>query len=213
LARRINLVPASERVRTTTNWGILGLVAGAIIVLFGLGLGYYLLSSTLEDRKQELTAVQQERQRVEAQAADLRQYELLASERARTEEVVQTVYAGRTLVADILDSISLVVPETVWFQSLSLSTAEPTATGAAGAAEPVAVGTLSIEGATYTFEEVAQVIVRLQLIRALAGVDLGSASVADESGKTRGFSIGAAVINTQDPETPLPVSQVEVEGL
>ncbi len=213
MARRINLAPASERVRTTTNWGVLGVVVGAIIVLFGLGLGYYLLSSTLDDRKQELTAVQQERQRVEAQTAELRQYELLAAERARTEEVVQTVYAGRTLVADILDSISLVVPETVWFQSLNLSTAEPAAAEAAGAARSAAVGALSIEGATYTFEEVAQVIVRLQLIRALVGVDLANASVADDNGKTRGFSVGAAVVNTQDPEMPLPVSQVEVEGL
>ena len=118
-----------------------------------MGLGYYLFSSTLDDRKQELTAVQQERQRVEAQTAELRQYELLAAERARTEEVVQTVYAGRTLVADILDSISLVVPETVWFQSLNLSTAEPAAGNWRG--QIGRSGGSVDRRATYTFEEAA----------------------------------------------------------
>jgi len=214
LARRINLVPASERARTTTNFGMLGLVAGVIIVLFALGLTYYLLGNTLDDRERELADVRQQRELVESQAATLAQYEVLAARRARMEQVVQAVYAGRTLVTDVLDGVSLVVPEEVWFQSLNLSAAEPTAVIASGGgSQATEGGRLSIEGSTYTFEDVAQFLVRLQLIKAFADVDLGAAGDASETGKTKSFSIDALITNTQDPEAPLPVSQVEVEGL
>lgn len=215
MARRVNLVPTTERARTTTNVGMLALVAGILIVLFALGLGYYLLSNALNDREQELADVQQQRQVVEAQIVTLRQYEQLASQRARTESLVQALYSGRTMVADVLDAISLVVPESVWFQSLSLTTAEPTAAAdlSGGTARARGNNTMSVEGSTYTFEDVAQLLIRLQLVRALAGVDLDSAANEGETGKTKSFSIEAMVLNIQDRETPLPLSQVEVEGL
>jgi Tfp pilus assembly protein PilN len=190
-------------------------VAGAVIVLFALGLGYYLLSNTLDDREQQLADVQQQRELVEAQAATLQQYERLATDRARTEDLVQAVYAGRTLVADIIDAVSLVVPESVWFESLSMTTAEPTTmVGASGAAsQSRGDSNVSIDGRTYTFEDVAQVLVRLQLVQALSEIDLGNAASEGDTGETKAFSIEATVVNTQDPDTPLPVSQVEVEGL
>jgi Tfp pilus assembly protein PilN len=74
---------------------------------------------------------------------------VLAEQRSATEKVVQSVYAQRTLVADILDEMSLVVPENVWFQSLSITTADPAPT-AVGAGAP-ADNSLSLEGNTYSF--------------------------------------------------------------
>ncbi len=216
MARRINLVPPSERVRTTTNVSMLALIAGVIVVLFALGLGYYLLNSTLDNRKQELADAIQQREMVEAQAAGLQQYEQLATERAQKEAVVQGIYAGRTLVADILDALSLVVPETVWFQNLNLTAGEPTAgAGSEGAtsADSVSESSVSIEGQTYSFEDVAQFLVRLELVPALSEIKLTTAGSGDQTGEVKSFSITAAVGNIQDPDMPLPVSQVEVEGL
>lgn len=213
MARRINLVPASDRARTTTNVGMLVAVACAIVVFFALGLFYYLWNGTLNDRERELADIQQQRQQVEAQAATLKQYEELALDRQQTEQIVQQVYAGRTPVADILDSISLVVPESVWFDSLGITTSDPGVSLGATDARAGSDGTMVVEGSTYTFEDVAQFLVRLKLISALAGIDLDNASSAQESGDIKTFSVEAGVLNTQDPETPLPVSQVEVEGL
>jgi Tfp pilus assembly protein PilN len=186
---------------------MLALIAGVIVVFFALGLGYYLLNSTLDNRKQELADAIQQREMVEAQAAGLQQYEQLATERAQKEAVIQGIYAGRTLVADILDALSLVVPETVWFQNLNLTAGEPTAgAGSEGAtsADSVSESSVSIEGQTYSFEDVAQFLVRLELVPALSEIKLTTAGSGDQTGEVKSFSITAAVGNIQDPDTPLP---------
>lgn len=210
MARRINLVPQAERARTTTNFGVLGFVAAVIIVLFALGLGYYMFSNTLDDRKQELSEIKQQTQQLQAQVKALAKYGELDAERKRVEGVVESAYVGRTLVSEILDKLSLVVPENVWFSSLTLNAAEP-------AAEAGGQGTLALAGNTYSFEDVAQLLVRLQLVPALGSVKLDSASESsgnvDPTKEVKAFSISASVKNTQAEDTPLPVSQVEVEGL
>jgi Tfp pilus assembly protein PilN len=215
VARRINLVPSSERARTTTNFGMLGVAAGVLIVLCGLGLGYYQLNSTLSDRKEELVQAQKDRQSVEAQVVALRQYEQLEQKRVDTEDLVQQVYADRTLVYDFLTYMGMVVPESVWLQNMQVSTADPgpivNATGTV--TTPPEEGTVSLEGTTWSFENVAQLMVRMQLIPGLSQVDLGSAANEDELGAKKTFSIEAVLKNTQDADTPLPMSHVEVEGL
>jgi len=221
MGRRINLIPQTERTRTRTDIGSLALIAAIILVIFGLGFGYYMLNNTLSDRKQELADVQQQTALLEDQLAALRQFEQLQSRRIATETVVQGIYAGRTLVADILDSVSLVVPESVWFQNLALTTLDPmvasSAAGQSGVVSAQGDNQLTVEGNTYSFPDVAQVLVRLQLIPALSQIDLVSAGqprgATDPAKDIKGFSIGASVINTQPADTPLPMSQVEVEGL
>ena len=222
MAGRINLLPKSERTRTTTDYGTLGLLATAIIVVFAIGLGYYLLHNSLADKEQELAAVQQETASLVSQVSALSQYESLQAERVSAESVVQSIYASRTLVSEVLDAVSLVIPQNAWFQSLSLTTATPV--GAAPGATPspgAATGTqgdnkLSVEGNTYSFEDIAQVLVRLQLVPCLSDVYLVSAGQAkgstDPARVVRGFSIEASVVNKQRPDTPLPRSQVEVES-
>lgn len=198
---------------------MLVMLGAGIVVVFALAFGYYLLNGTLGDREQELADVQQQTAILETQVAALRQYEVLQSQRAQTESVVQGIYANRTLVSELLDGISLVVPENVWFQSVSLSTSDPIVIEPAAQATAGAVGDnkLAIEGNTYSFEDVAEVLVRLQLIPALSQVDLASAGVprgaTDPAADVKGFSIEAEVQNTQALDTPLPVTQVEVEGL
>ena len=213
MARRINLVPTSERVRTTTNVGMLAFVVGAIIVVAGLGLGYYQLNNTLRDRKEQLVTYTQQTQELQTQVAGLRQYGELDTQRKKIEGVVQGAYAGRTLVADILDSISLVLPDNVWFATLNLATTDP---GLKAGGTTSAGNSLTITGDTYTFEDVAQLLVRLQLVRGLADVKLTSAGdpvgIVDLTKGVKGFAIKATVENTQPGDSPLPVSQVAVEG-
>lgn len=211
MPRRINLVPKGERARTTTNVGALGLVVLGIVVLFGLGLGYYLFSNTLSDRRQELGDIEAERASLEAQVNALREYGLLASERVAVEKVVQGVYAGRTLVNEILTDISQVIPSNVWFVGMNLSTLDPGVDLEDTGSSPGAGGNVfSVDGNTYSFEDVAQVLVRLQLVQALQVVTLLSAGepvgAVDETQDVKGFSIDAVVVNTQPEDTPLPLS-------
>ena len=125
MTRRINLVPPSERPRTTTDVGLLLMLVLTIVVVFGLGFGYYLLSGQLADKEQELADLEQQVAEVEAQVAALRQYEVVKIQRDEMEAVVQGIYSARTTVSGILDDISLVVPNTIWFQSLGLTVADP----------------------------------------------------------------------------------------
>lgn len=204
MARRINLVPSSDRARTTTNLAMLGLVAATIVVLFGIGLGYYLLSNSLSEREDELEALKTETQTLQAQVSALKKYDALAKEAKSAEATVEGIYAGRTLVSDFLNSLSLVVPENVWLEQLSVRTADSGAEGA--------VGALSLAGSTYSFEDVAQLLVRLRLIPSLREIDLQSAAGASAEGGLKSFSIQAGLAAPSASET-LPVSQVEVEGL
>ena len=134
--RRINLVPPSERPRTTTDVGLLLMLVLTIVVVFGLGFGYYLLSNQLADKEQELADLEQQVAQVEAQVAALRQYEVVKIQRDQMEAVVQGIYSARTTVSGILDDISLVVPNTIWFQSLGLSVADPVIASAGEQAGP-----------------------------------------------------------------------------
>jgi len=214
MARRINLVPTGERARTTTNVGVLGLVAAGIIVLFGLGLGYYLLSNTLSDRKQELEDIQAQRAALEAQVRALQAYEQLASQRAAAERIVQGIYAGRTLVSEVLDDVSQVIPSNVWFVDLSLTASDPdfSLVEQKGASVRSSDNVLSVEGNTYAFEDVARFLVRLELVPSLSNIDLVSAGEpigpTDEAQEVKGFSIEAAVLNTQPADAPLPISSL-----
>jgi Tfp pilus assembly protein PilN len=213
MARRINLVPPSERARTTTNFGMLVFVAAAVVVVFALGLGYYMFSNSLNDRKDQLTAVQNETQTLQVQVAGLKRYGDLDTQRKQVEEVVQSAYASRTLVADILDKLSLVLPDNVWLNSLDLSLNDP---GASPGQSGKSQSTIGISGDTYSFQDIAQLLVRLQLMESVSDITLSSAGEpvgsVDPTKDVKGFSIQGTVVNTQPATAPLPVSQVEVEG-
>jgi Tfp pilus assembly protein PilN len=219
---RINLVPRSERVRTTTNVAVLVLLAAGVLVLFGLGLGYYLLNSSRSDAAARLDILKEERATLQSQVAALSAYQQLASQRSSTENVIQGIYAGRTLVADVLDDLSLAVPENVWFTELGLTTLDPAAAFGlvSGQSTSAMTGTenkLTVTGNTYTFPDVALLLVRLRLIKSIADIDLDYAGdpvgPVDETKEVHGFSLNATVSNTQSEDTPLPLSKVEVEGL
>jgi Tfp pilus assembly protein PilN len=221
MTRRINLVPRSERPRTATEVGPLVLFAIIVIAVFAMGFGYYLLHGTLADREQELARAQQETASLEAQVAALSQFNRLQSQLDSAKEIVQGIYANRTQVSGVMDAVSLVVPDNAWFASLTLSTADPISAANAGAARTGGAGAvgdnkLAIEGSTYSFEDIAQVLVRFQLVPAISGVNLRAVGAGrgttDPAIEVRGFSIDASVFNTQPADTPLPLSQVEVEG-
>jgi Tfp pilus assembly protein PilN len=207
-------------VRTATNYAGLAVVAAAVLVIFGLGLGYYLLSSTRGDLTDEHQRLVAERTRLEAEVALLQEYKVLANQKTLFEDVVQDVYAGRTLVSDVLDDLSVAVPENVWFISLNLSTADPGGAYADPISPPdqgiASDSAFAMEGNTDSFPDVALLLVRLRLVESLRGITLVNAGppigAVREDAEVAGFSIIATLVNTQSEEKPLPLSKVvEVE--
>ena len=216
MGRRINLVPQSERSRTTTDMGMLAMLAVFVLVIFGIGLGYYVLNGQLDSRRQDLADVQQQVSQLQAQVATLDQFARLQDQVNKAETTIQKVYAGRTLVATLLTDISQVIPDDAWFDSFVMQTTDPVAATTAGGAAASTPGqdAMTVDGNTYSFEGVAQIMVRLQLIPLLSDVHLVSAGTArgtvDTTKDVKGFTIGATVVNDQPSTTPLPVSQAEV---
>jgi len=214
MARRINLIPRSERPRTRTDWGLLAMVCLFIVVIFALAFGYWQESRVLDSRRQELSLLQATTAAKEQQVEALQQYERLSSQRENIQAVVQSIYTNRTLVSDVLDAVSLVVPENAWFQSLDLTASDPAvATGTASSSSTA--GQISLEGKTYSFEDVSRLIVRLQLIPSLTDVQLTAANETQQADGSqlavKGFSIGAAVVNSE-PAGALPLTDVEVQA-
>lgn len=213
MARRINLIPRSERPRTQTDWGLLAMVGLFIIVIFALGFGYYVFSNVLDGRKQELADLQMQTAALEQQVQALQQYERLAVQREDVQGVVQGIYSNRTLLSDVLDAVSLVVPENAWFKSLQVTASDPVPAATGADARATSDGQISLEGQTYSFEDVSRLIVRLQLIPSITGVELTSANQAREASgsqlEIKGFSVGASVLNKQSASA-LPLTEVEV---
>lgn len=216
MARRINLLPRAERVRTTTNVGALVLLVFGLVVAFALGLGYYLLNTERSNLEDELAQKQRARAELVAQVAALDEYKKLATQVAQVQKVVTSVYAGRTLLSNLFSDLSLVIPENVWLTTLTVSAGSPGMLTESGVYTS-GVGNLTMQGNTYSFPDVATYLVRLKLIDALLGITLSSAGPpignVDTEKDVKGFSLSADVINTQPVDTQLPISKVKVEGL
>jgi Tfp pilus assembly protein PilN len=221
MPRRINLLAKAERVRTATNVPALALMVGAVIVVFGLGLGYFLLSSERSSAQDQVVQLQSTRAKLEAQIQELDKYKQLATQVSEREELVRGVYAGRTLVSEVLSDLSRALPDNVWITGMTMTAGDPqekAAEGSPAAGTVVSgVGSLSMQGDTYSFPDVALLLVRLRLVPALNGITLSSAGEpmgsVDPTKHVRGFSLTATVINSQAADTQLPMSGVEVEGL
>ena len=128
------------------------------------------------------------------------------------------MYAGRTLVSDVLSDLSRVLPENVWITSLTITAGDPQTAPADGQTDIVSEsGTVSMQGNTYSFPDVALLLVRLKLVEAFQRITLGGAGdpygTVDPAKKVRGFSLTTTLVNTQSADTQLPISKVEVEGL
>ena len=218
MAKRINLLPRTERVRTATNVPALIMLVVGLVVVFALGFGYYWLSTERGSLEDELAEKQAQLRDLQAQVATLDEYQRLAAEVSRMEETVTGVYAGRTLLSKVLSDFSLVIPENVWVTSFSLTAGEAQVERADQPGTYVSgQGTMSLSGNTYSFPDVAAFLVRLKLISALSDITLGSAGQAlgsvDPAKDVKGFSLSATISNTQAEDTQLPISKVEVEGL
>ncbi len=214
MQRRINLVPLSERTRTTTDVGLLLMLVAAIVVVFALAFGYYLLDNQREAKQQQLADLRQQVAQIEDQVAALQQYERIKVQRDQMEGLVTDLYSTRTQISDLLNDISLVVPDTIWFQDLSLTATDPRLpSGDTAKAASAGDGKISIQATTYTFEEVAGLLVRLQLVPSLRDVVLmNAAGQANEAAgqEIKTFSMQGAVIDTTE-EDDLPVSDIQVE--
>ncbi len=197
--RAVNLLPRDTRSSRGIAAEKLPAIVGAgmgVVVVASLSAGYLSASSQVANAQKNLDRV-----KAQLAATPLPPTQTtttptqttpaaVASEQAPRLQAVSTVLAQRIAWDRILREFSLVLPSDVWIQSLSLTSPSAAATNG-----------FSIQGTTYSYDSVARLLARVNLVPDLDNVTLGGTS---GSGRLVTFSITANVKGGAPAPTPAP---------
>jgi len=238
--RAVNLIPAEQRKGGAIGrrsqgvaFGVLGLLAGAALLIFLYGSA----SHQLESRKSEAAALTQQAQQVQAQAAQLSSYTSFMQMREQRLQAISQLIGSRFGWSAAMNELSRVLPPTISLSSLqgtigsstggasssksaavpapapaAGSTASTASTASAAAAAPVASATppgttpaFTLAGCATSQIAVAQMLVRLRLISGVSNVTLQSSA---RSGSSSGGGSGSSggVCPADDPSFTAQVS-------
>ena len=204
LMRAFNLLPRDEATERTTRLGLAQVLVAllGLLVVAGLGTGYLFMSGRVADKQAQVDdlRVQLADLDVPSEApADEGEGDVpLASDAEARTAALAGALTGRVAWDRVLREVTLVVPEDVWFTTVTAASPDAAAAdGTAPAATPVegAGDSLTIAGTARSQEAVARLLARLGVIPELTDVQLQS-SVAElqESGaSTFLFTIVATV--------------------
>jgi Tfp pilus assembly protein PilN len=211
--KAVNLIPAEQRKGGAIGrrsqgiaFGVLGLLAGAAILIFLYGSA----SHQLKSRKAEAAALTQQAQQVQAQAAQLSSYTSFMQMREQRLQTISQLIGSRFDWSATMNELSRVLPRTISLNSLqgTIGSATGSASATPSAAAPAAASTASTAsaasaapaspvasatppGTTPTFTlagcatsqvAVAQMLVRLRLVSGVSNVNLQSSARAGNGG-------------------------------
>jgi Tfp pilus assembly protein PilN len=179
--KRFNLLPPEQRVKASRERGLLYAVLGLVVLVLALGAIYYQQTGVLADKQAELDSLAAENAVVQQQIAALRPYAQINTLRTAMGETALGIYEARISWSNIIEEVSLVIPENVRLQTMScvvppaMLPGAPTA--ASGTAE-AASADVTFTGITYTHQDVAEFMTRLGLIPQLTNIQLASSTGA-----------------------------------
>jgi Tfp pilus assembly protein PilN len=117
---RVNLLPPEILERRQAERRIVWVVVAAIVIAVVLAGVWGFANYRLQNKKDELAAIQQKAQAIQAQADQLAIFETRASELEERRATVQAALDGRVDWAKLLDEVSLVLPSDLWAQTLAV---------------------------------------------------------------------------------------------
>ena len=196
--RAVNLLPIDVRVgRRRPPAAPLAVAAAGVLAASLLTMAFLSANGRVDEREQELTALERELETTRRAAKPKPAQSGLAAEREQRFTALNDAMTKRLAWDRILRELSLVVPDDVWLSSLTAgggSAAGTTATTTDPAT--TAAQTLTFNGFTYTQESVARLLTRLDLAPDLANVKLQKSSVTEVgSQQIYGFTILADLTN------------------
>ncbi len=215
--KRIDLLPPEQRVKASRERGLLWAILILVAVVVALGMVYVWQNSKVTDKQVELDGLTAQVAAVQQQAAVLRPYALIQTERTAMTQTAKGIYDSRVSWSTILQEISLVIPDNVRLQSLTCTVPATMLPGSAAPATPGAPGTTDVtfSGTTYTHKDVAEFMTRLGLIPQLMNIQLGSsagaaaAPVSGTSGATPAATVTFSVTASLRPYlTPPPATAI-----
>jgi Tfp pilus assembly protein PilN len=204
--RAVNLLPRESRSsRSVTAQNLPAVVGGGIgfVVVAALAAGYLSASSRVSAAQQSLDAAKAQLAKTPlpppppAHANTTSGAAAVASEEAPRLQAVSAALSQRIAWDRVLREFSLVLPSDVWITSLAMSAP---AAGATTTATSAATG-FTIQGTTYSYDSVARMLSRMQMIPDLTNVTL---SPANKAGRLVQFGISANVKGAAAPPAPAP---------
>ena len=198
--RAVNLLPRDEVKRSfeAKRGVIFGAAFGAALATAAIVSMTISAGGAVADKQAELDGLRAEIAAVpvpvvQEQNAD----DILAAEKSARVGALSAALTSRVAWDRVLRQVSLVLPDDVWFTSLS---ATAPSSGAASAAAPVATTGFTLIGSTYSQNGVARFLSRLSVIPDLRNVRLQSSeSVLVNERDLVQFTILADVRGPGDP--------------
>jgi len=117
---RINLLPKEQRRRKVSlNWQTpLAAVAG-IVLLAGMGYGWWTLSGQVKALRDEVQRTREELQRLSNQGKEVDQLEAVKKSLEERQQVINRILTSKQGPARLLDELSRLLPGEVWLTSLA----------------------------------------------------------------------------------------------
>ena len=198
--KRMNLLPQEERVKASRERGLIWAILILVAVVVVLGLVYVKYRNDVGAKQDELTSIQQEIQVVQAQIAELSPYAVIQNQRTAMTDTAKGIYASSVPFSILLQELSLVIPENVRLQNLTVTVPPAMLPGTATLEAAPAPGTsvdVTFTGQTEEHRDVAEFMTRLGLIPQLMGITLTSSTeAASTTGTTTASSAPAATYTT-----------------
>ncbi len=195
--KRINLLPPGERDKASRERGLAYALLGLIALVAALGAVYLMMNRQVATKQDQVNDLQAQVQEVNSQVAALKWAEQLQTQRTSMNETARQLYEARVDWSNILEELSLVIPEQVALTDLSAqvpATMQPNVSGDSGSTASTAAGQgaadITMSGRADSHVSVASFMTRLGLMPQLTNVQLMS-STANDTGSYVEFQIMA----------------------
>jgi hypothetical protein len=205
LMRAFNLLPREEVAEARTRLGLARVLVAllGLLVVAGLGTGYLFMSGRVADKQAQVDDLRVQLADLDVPSGapedeDVGDDVPLASDAEARTTALAGALTGRVAWDRVLREVTLVVPEDVWFTTVTTGSPDAAAAGGTAPATTPAEGagtSLTIAGTARSQDAVARLLARLGVIPELTDVQLQSsvAELQENGSSTFLFSIVATV--------------------
>lgn len=190
MMRRVDLVPASYRLRQRQRQTLFAIVVGGVVLAVLLFGWWFLLGQQINDKEEELASVRASNARLQENIDELQRFADLEAEVQAKVAALQTVMVGDVNWPKVLTEVAVVVPGEIWFEQMSGSagategaTPVGTETAPVRLADDTPVGRVTFTGRTLSMPGVAKWLIRQMSVKDFQAVWLNNA-VFSEAGQT-----------------------------
>lgn len=159
---RINLLPVraaqkKEKVRSQMSILVLSLLA----VTIACGAEYFRMTSTIDSKKEEISSVQDQINKLRRQIGEVSKYKKLQADLKKKLDILKTLKDGRSGPVHLLDQLNISLPDKLWLTAYAVSG-----------------GKVSIDGMAVDEKVVATFMEKLEASPYYTGVELNGISLS-----------------------------------